>query len=143
MNERWQKYFISVAELTAELSYCVRLKVGAVAVRDKRVICTGYNGTLPGMDNCCEIEIIDPVTKQPRLTTKDETEHAERNLIAHAARHGIALLDSSLFITHAPCMECAKAIVNAGFKNVYWRNIYRSPDGLELLQRHKIATFKV
>lgn len=143
MNDRWQKYFISVAELTAELSYCVRLKVGAVAVRDKRVICTGYNGTLPGMDNCCEIEIIDSVTGEKRLTTKDETEHAERNLIAHSARHGIALLDSSLFITHAPCMECAKAIVNAGFKDVYWRNIYRSPDGLLLLQKHGVSTFQV
>lgn len=141
--DRWQNYFISVAELTAELSYCVKLKVGAIAVRDKRVICTGYNGTLPGMDNVCEIEVVDPETGLLVLKTKDETEHAERNLIAHAARHGIALGGSDLYITHAPCMECAKAIINAGFLNVYWRNVYRKSEGLDLLQRHKVSVCKL
>lgn len=138
MNPKWDNYFISVAKLTAQLSYCERLKVGAVAVRDKRIIATGFNGTLPGMDNCCEIEIFDEEINQNRLKTKDETEHAERNLIAYAARNGIALRDSSLYITHAPCIECAKSVINAGFNSVYWSDKYRNTDGLEFLKRFNI-----
>lgn len=133
---------MSVACLTAGLSYCVKLKVGAVAVKDKRIICTGYNGTLPGMDNCCEIEIIG-ANGEKILKTKEETEHAERNLIGYSARHGIALLDASLFITHSPCTQCAKAIANAGFKEVYWREEFKSREGLLLLARFNIPTFQV
>lgn len=143
MNPKWDNYFISVAKLTAQLSYCERLKVGAVAVKDKRVIATGFNGTLPGMDNCCEIEIFDEEINQYRLKTKDETEHAERNLIAYAARNGIALKDSSLYITHAPCIECAKSVINAGFVSVYWSEAYRNTDGLEFLKRFNIDVIRL
>ena len=103
--DKWQNYFSQVADLTAELSYCVKLKVGAIAVKDRRIICTGYNGTLPGTDNCCEIEIKDTVTGLVTLKTEIETEHAERNLIAHAAKHGISLDGASLYITHSPCVH--------------------------------------
>ena len=86
MSDKWDKYFISVARLTAGLSYAKKLQVGAVAVKDKRIICTGYNGTLPGTDNCCEHEIKewDHVNNKEivRLKTKETVEHAERNLIA-------------------------------------------------------------
>lgn len=136
---KWDSYFIAVAKLTAELSYCEKLKVGAVAVRDNRIIATGFNGTLPGMDNCCEVEVFDSDSQQYVLQTKSETEHAERNLIAYAARNGIALKDATLYITHAPCIECAKSIINAGFKTVYWHSKYRSLDGLRFLQRFNIS----
>jgi len=137
---KWHEYFISIAENTANLSYCVRLKVGAIAVRDKRIICTGYNGTLPGSDNCCEYTVFNNETKETELKTKDETEHAERNLIAYAAKHGIALNKSSLYITHAPCIDCAKAIINSGFTEVYWKHAYKSSSGLDLLHRYNISS---
>jgi dCMP deaminase len=139
--DKWQYYFSQVADLTAELSYCEKLKVGAIAVKDRRIICTGYNGTLPGTDNCCEIEIIDDKTGFATLKTKIETEHAERNLVAHAAKHGIALNGASLYITHSPCIQCAKAIINSGFKEVYWKHMFKSDEGLKLLQSLGVATW--
>jgi dCMP deaminase len=137
--DKWQQYFSKVADLTAELSYCTKLKVGAIAVRDRRIICTGYNGTLPGTDNCCEIEVKDPETGIVTLKTRLETEHAERNLIAHAAKHGIALNQAELYITHAPCVQCAKAIINSGIIAVYWKNAFKTDEGLRLL--NKIGVF--
>lgn len=133
---RWRHYFMDVASLTADLSYCKELKVGAVAVRDKRIICTGFNGTLPGADNCCE-ECVGGVVR-----TKDDTEHAERNLIGHAAKHGIALLNSDLYVTHAPCVVCARAIIIAGFASVSYRHEYKSNAGIELLKTHNIPTLQ-
>lgn len=133
---RWRYYFMNVASLTADLSYCKELKVGAIAVRDKRIICTGFNGTLPGADNCCE-ECVNGVTK-----TKDDTEHAERNLIGHAAKHGIALLNAELYTTHAPCVVCARAIIIAGFRIVYYRHDYKSDSGLKLLKAHNINIYQ-
>lgn len=133
--DKWDNYFISVAMLTASLSYCKRLRVGAIAVRDRRIICTGYNGTLPGTDNCCEEEIVDSLTNEVRLVTKNSTEHAERNLIAYAARIGVTLLDSNLYITHAPCEECARAVFNSGFKEVYYINAYKTEAGIKLLKK--------
>lgn len=127
--DKFDKYFLAVARLTAGLSYCKRLQVGAVAVRERRIICVGYNGTLPGQDNCCE------ELRNGRITTKDETEHAERNLVAYAARNGIALAGCELYITHTPCVECAKVIANAGFIRVYAAEFYRSNAGIELLER--------
>ena len=139
-TNRYDSYFIELALQTAKLSYCTRLKVGAVAVRNRRVLCNGFNGTLPGMDNCCE-EYITKVTEHGCITvgkTKAETEHAERNLISYAAREGIKLKGSSLFSTHAPCIECAKSIINAGFVEVVFLDFYKDKAGYEFLLKHKI-----
>ena len=139
MSDKWDKYFISVARLTAGLSYAKKLQVGAVAVKDKRIICTGYNGTLPGTDNCCEHEIKewDHVNNKEivRLKTKETVEHAERNLIAYAARTGVALKDATLYITHSPCEPCARAIVNAGFTRILYIEDYKKDGGLIMLRQ--------
>jgi dCMP deaminase len=134
---KWVEYFMDVSFRTAELSYCKRLKVGAVAVRDRRIIACGFNGMPAGQDNCCE-EVIDNQT-----VTRPEVSHAEENLITFAARNGISLDGCQLYITHAPCIHCAKLIRNSGFDSVFYRNIYRSEDGLIYLTKNGIETINV
>lgn len=136
-TDRWDKYCLNVARLTANLSYCERLKVGAVATLATRIVCTGFNGTLPGMDNCCEDTIYG------KLVTKPTTEHAERNLIGFAAKNGIALLGAHLYITHAPCVECAKMIITSGFSKVIWGEQYRCDSGLQLLREAGISEYQL
>ena len=135
-STRKLKYFMNVAHQTSLLSYAEKLKVGAVAVRDERIICTGYNGTPPGEDNTCETEHFicdDPYRRV--LKTKSDVEHAERNLIYYAARKGIPLEGSILFVTHAPCIDCARAILNAGITEVFYTHDYKTTDGVDYLTR--------
>jgi len=132
-TDKWSDYFMDIAKRTAQLSHCKKLQVGAIAVRDRRVICTGYNGMPPGADNCCEY-VVGHDALGPLLQTKPDVEHAERNLIAYAARQGIALLDAELYITHAPCIDCSRMIFNAGFTQVFWSEVYRCVQGLRYLE---------
>ena len=125
---KWDTYFISVAKLTANLSYSNELKVGYVAVLDRRIICTGYNGTFPGMSNTCETVLEDGST-----VTSPYVEHAERNLISYAAKKGIALEGAQLYGTHAPCENCARSIISAGFVKVSYAEEFKRSLGLELL----------
>lgn len=128
---------MAIAELTAELSHAKLLKVGAVAVRDKRVICTGYNGTPVGADNSCEHEV------DGQLKTKDNVEHAERNLVYYAAKHGIKLDGAELYVTHAPCPDCARSLLLAGFSKVMWRYPHKNRNGLDLLDDSNVPTYYV
>lgn len=132
MNIRWHKYFMDVALRTAQLSYARRLKVGCVAVRDKRIIACGFNGTPPGEDNNCEHET------ETGLVTKDNVVHAEVNLIKYAKTNNIDLQGCSLFITHSCCSNCASAIVQAGFKEVFFNQAYRDNAGLDILKINMI-----
>ena len=147
MKPKWQKYFTRVLEETAELSYARKLKVGAIAVRDYRVIVTGYNGRLPGEDNCCEDEIRswdhNSNTEVVELKTRSDVEHAERNLICCAAKKGIALEGASLFITHSPCIDCARAIANVGFIEVYYKEVFNKSEGLVFLQQRDIKVIQL
>ena len=145
MKNKWSDYFMDVAIRTSELSYCERLKVGAVAVRDNRILLTGFNGTPPGDDNCCEDTILvgnmsggfDSV-----LATKNDVSHAEENLITFAARDGIKIKGCGLFITHAPCIHCSKLIRNAGFEYVVFNELYKCNTGIEYLTKNKIPVYK-
>ncbi len=122
------------AKAYSKLSYAKRLKVGAVLVKDDRIISVGYNGTPSGRDNECEI--IDPTWKpyeSPRTISKPEVCHAEMNVIAFAARNGMATDGCSLIITHSPCYECSKLIVQSGIKKVYYETEYRIRDGIDFL----------
>jgi dCMP deaminase len=142
--DRKKAYFMRVAEETALLSHAVKLKVGAVAVRDNRIICTGYNGTGPGEDNCCEHRVWVPYVLsaggQYVLKTKDNVTHAEKNLIDFAARKGIALEGAELFVTHSPCMACARSIANVGFTHVYYKTKFSHLEGLEYLEEARGVT---
>lgn len=129
--------YMEMAEVAAKQSYAKRLQVGAIAVKDHRILSIGYNGTFPGADNNCE-NLIDG-----KLVTKKEVIHAEMNLIYKLARDGESGSGADLFITHAPCFECAKAILSVGFKKVWFRNQYRSEEGIQLLKNNGIDVEKV
>jgi dCMP deaminase len=127
MKDKFKKYFMSVAIMTAELSYAKRSKVGAVLVRDNRILLSGYNGTPEGTSNICE-ELVNG-----QFVTKSTVSHAEENLILYAAKKGITLENSILFITMSPCPICAKMIFGSGIKKVYYGSCYRDMTGLEYL----------
>lgn len=151
MKQKWIDAYMDVAERFAELSSAVRLKVGAVVVKDNRIISIGYNGMPSGWDNVCE-EVVDVAKTDPRydynhfskeLKTKDEVIHAEANAIAKLASSNDSGKDSEMFITHAPCIHCAKMIYGAGIGKVYYRETYRSEDGVNFLIKSGISVEKV
>jgi len=142
---RWDDYFMDLAVRSAQMSYCQRLKVGAVAVRGKRPILSGWNGTSPGEDNCCEETRRewheDGYSMIETQVTKLSVNHAERNLIEYAASEGISLKGSILYITHAPCIECAKSIRNSGIVELVYRDVYRCDAGLNHLKNMTVRRY--
>ena len=120
---------MKTAETFAELSHAKRLHVGAIIVKDDRIISIGYNGMPAGWDNNCE-----NVLEDGTLKTKPEVLHAETNAIAKLARSGEHGLDSDLFVTHAPCMDCAKLIYQSGIKRVFFGTAYRDNSGVDFLK---------
>ena len=134
---------MDTAERFAQLSSAVRLQVGAVVVKDNRIISIGYNGMPSGWTNECEevVEIHEDggvVTK-----TKDEVIHAEANAISKLAKSGDSGDKATMFITHAPCVHCAKLIYGAGISNIYYRNFYRDDAGIEFLNKCNIEVIKI
>ena len=143
MKERFINAYMDVAKRFAQLSYAKRLNVGAVIVKDDRIIAYGYNGTPAGWDNECEIcTSIDDVGN-PTLITKPEVLHAESNAIAKLARSTESGNEATLFVTHSPCLECAKLIYQSGIKRVYFGENYRNTDGLDFLTASKINVIQV
>jgi len=143
VKSRYIQAHIKVASIYAELSYARRLKVGAIIVKDNRVISIGYNGTPPGWDNDCEQVIRRYENGKEELETKPEVIHAEANAIAKLARSQESGEGSDMFITHAPCIECAKLILTAGIKKVYYRQVYRNEDGIKLLKKSGVEIERV
>jgi dCMP deaminase len=133
---------MDTAERFAQLSSAKRLQVGAVVVKDNRIISIGYNGMPAGWTNECE-EVIQLSDDTVELKTKDEVIHAEANAILKLARDGESGNGSSLFCTHAPCIHCAKLIHGAGIDKVYYRESYRDTMGLDFLENCKINVEKV
>jgi len=129
MKPKFIDYYMKIAEVTSSLSYAKRLQVGAVIVKDNQILATGYNGMPSGWENVCETVEPDGSTK-----TKPEVLHAETNAIAKVAQSTESSLGSTLFCTHAPCIECAKLIYQSGINTVYYRDQYRSDAGLKFLE---------
>lgn len=135
---------MQTAHTFAELSHARRLKVGAIVVKDDRIISIGYNGTPAGWANDCENEMFETTTEEINnstvtttrkiLKTKPEVLHAESNAIAKLARSIESGLGAAIFITHSPCLECAKLIYQSGIQQVYYQQKYRDDQGLEFLQ---------
>lgn len=123
--------YLRMARIWGENSYCRRRQVGALIVKDKMIISDGYNGTPSGFENVCE----DPDTG----LTKPYVLHAEANAISKIARSGNSSDQATLYVTAAPCLECAKLIIQAGIKRVVYSQPYRLTDGLQLLQRAHIS----
>ena len=142
MKQKWVDAFMDTAQRFAQLSSAVRLKVGAVVVKDNRIISIGYNGMPAGWTNDCEnvVQLSDDTVV---LKTKDEVIHAEANAILKLARDGESGNGSSLFCTHAPCIHCAKLIHGAGIDKVYYRDTYRDSIGLDFLEKCGIEIERV
>lgn len=118
--------YLRMARIWAENSYCKRRRVGALIVKDKMIISDGYNGTPSGFENVCEDEA---------GVTKPYVLHAEANAITKIARSGNNSDGSTLYVTDAPCIECAKLIIQAGIRRVVYEREYRLKEGIELLKR--------
>jgi dCMP deaminase len=143
MKQRFVDTYMDVAKRFSQLSYAVRLQVGAVIVKDDRIIAYGYNGTPSGWDNACEDLIRIDDVGSPVLKTKPEVLHAESNAIAKLAKSPESGDGATIFITHSPCIECSKLIYQSGIKRVYFGEQYRNTDGIDFLKASKIDVVKV
>lgn len=129
MKTKYKLAHMRAAHLYSDLSTACRLKVGALVVKDDRIISIGYNGMPKGWDNNCEIEQADGTLK-----SKPEVLHAETNAIAKLARSNESGLDADIFVTHSPCLDCAKLIYQAGIRRVYYSVSYRDDSGINFLK---------
>lgn len=121
--------YMKMAYIWSENSYCQRRRVGAILVKDQMIISDGYNGTPSGFENICEDE---------NGRTYPYVLHAEANAISKVAKSNNSSLDSTLYVTSSPCIECAKLIIQAGIKRVVYAEKYRLEDGLDLLKKADI-----
>ena len=124
----WEQYFMNIAKEVATRSTCDRKHVGAVIVRGKTILSTGYNGSIKGLDHC------DEVGHEMENTHCVRTIHAESNAIVQAARHGIRIEDSEIFVTASPCYDCFKMIANSGINKIYFGEFYRD----ERIREHAV-----
>jgi dCMP deaminase len=164
MKQKWIDAYMDTAERFAQLSTATRLKVGAVVVKDHRIISIGYNGMPSGWDNECEkIDYVDEngqdydemvakgytfgaiseVAGYVRRVTKPEVLHAETNAIAKVARSTNSTENADMFVTCAPCIECAKLIHQSGIRRVFYGHTYRNDDGLKFLEKCNIETIQI
>jgi dCMP deaminase len=138
MKEKLILAYMDVAYRFAELSHARRLHVGAIIVKDDRIISIGYNGMPAGWENNCELTQDDGT-----LVTRPEVLHAEMNALMKLAKSTESGNAASIFITHAPCMDCAKSIYQAGILEVYYSEDYRSSNGIAFLKQCDIKVRKI
>ena len=138
MKEKFLSAYMDVAERFAELSSARRLHVGAIVVKDDRIISIGYNGMPSGWDNDCE-----NVLEDHTLKSKPEVLHAETNAIAKLAKSTESGDGAVLFVTHSPCLDCAKLIFQSGIRSVFYRDSYRSTDGTAFLEKSGVNVTQV
>ena len=134
MKQKLLDAYMKTAETFSECSTAKRLHVGAIVVKDDRIISIGYNGMPSGWDNDCE-DIKINNDGQYELKTKPEVLHAETNAIAKLAKSNESGLGATMFITHSPCMDCAKLVYQSGINTVYYRNSYRDENGIQFLEK--------
>ena len=142
MKQKLLDAYMKTAETFAECSTAIRLHVGAIVVKDDRIISIGYNGMPSGWDNDCE-DIKINNDGQYELKTKPEVLHAETNAIAKLAKSNESGLGATMFITHAPCLDCAKLVYQSGINTVYYRNSYRDENGIQFLEKAGVKIEKV
>lgn len=137
----WDEYFMDIAELVSKRSTCLRRGVGAVLVRDRRILATGYNGAPSGMRHCLDVGCL---REQLNVPSGERHElcrglHAEQNAIIQAALHGVSVNSSILYCTNHPCVICSKMIINAGIVNVVVHDHYRDDLAEEMLREAGIG----
>lgn len=134
ITEKYEKMFCEIAKQWAEMSYCKRGKVGALIVKDNRIIASAYNGTPSGAPNVCEA--VDGYTA-------DNVIHAEMNAILQVAKSTESIEGSVMVCTMSPCVNCAKHIANSGIKALYYLEEYRDTSGLQLLAENGVLTWEI
>lgn len=175
MKQKFKEAYMKTAETFSELSHARRLHVGAIVVKDNRIISIGYNGMPAGWDNNCEDvewmgdaggwldpeeieerwpyegemitfhgdETVNRRMNRYRLKTKPEVLHAETNAISKLAKSTESGNGASMFITHSPCLDCAKLIFQSGINSVFYRNSYRSEDGIKFLEQSGVTVEQI
>lgn len=142
----WDEYFIKIAALVAERSTCLRHHVGAIIVKDRRILTTGYNGVPAGLPDCLELGCLRNQLKIPSGERHEicRAIHAEQNAIIQAGKHGEDIDGGTMYCTHSPCIVCAKMIVNAGIKRLVTYTDYPDVGGVrELLKDAGVELVKV
>ena len=142
MKQKFKHAYMQTAQTFAELSHARRLKVGAIVIKEDRIISIGYNGMPAGWDNNCEDEYLHE-DGSTTLKTKSEVLHAETNAIAKLAKSNDSGNGASIFVTHSPCIHCAKLIHQSGVSRVYYGENYRDDSGIKFLEQSGIAVTKV
>ena len=148
MSDRlsWDAYFLQITRQVAERSTCTRAKVGAVIVRRKSILASGYNGAPSGMPHCSDVGCLIYKSTNPDGETEENcfrTIHAEINAIAQAARNGTSIEGATIYVTHSPCIHCLKVLVNSGIEAIYYDRPYKLHTLEEILrytgvQRHAV-----
>ncbi|MHB8276418.1 MAG: deoxycytidylate deaminase [Candidatus Humimicrobiaceae bacterium] len=142
----WDEYFIAITKQVATRATCLRRKVGAIIVKDKRILTTGYNGAPRGVKSCLEIgkcmrqELGVPSGQRHEIC---RALHAEQNAIIQAAYHGVQIEGSDIYSTTQPCVLCAKMLINAGIKKIYYYEEYPDELALELLKEAGVELIKL
>ncbi len=136
----WDEYFMKIAHFVSERSTCLRRKVGAVLVKDRRILVTGYNGAASGLRHCEDIGCLREKMKVPSGKRHEICRglHGEQNAIIQAATFGLSIKGSTLYCTHQPCVLCAKMIINAGIKEVIYSGGYPDKLAEEMMREAKI-----
>lgn len=142
IKDKFIQAYMDTAKRFAELSHARRLHVGAIVVKDERIISIGYNGMPAGWDNNCEDQIFQQ-DGTSALKTKSEVLHAESNAIAKLAKSNDSGDGSDIFVTHAPCIECAKLIYQSGIRRVYFNQNYRDDSGIKFLEKSGVEVKQV
>jgi dCMP deaminase len=132
----WHEYFVSITKQVATRSTCLRRKVGAIIVKDKRILTTGYNGAPKGVENCLEAGTC--LREELGVPSGERHEickglHAEQNALLQAAYHGVSIKDSVIYCTTQPCIMCSKMIINAGIRKIYYLEDYPDPLSIGML----------
>lgn len=142
----WHEYFMSVAHLISRRATCTRGHIGAVIVRDHNILSTGYNGAPSGLPHCNETTCRIYKSTHPDGTVEENcvnTIHAEINAIAMAAKHGVSIGESDIYITASPCIHCLKVLINVGIKTIYYDKPYKIAHIDELLRLSGIRLVQV
>jgi len=124
----WDQYFMTITRQVAERSTCLRAKVGAVLVRDRNILATGYNGSPAGMPHCLDVGCQVHLSQTPAGETEENcfrTIHAEINAIAQAAKNGAVIRDAAAYVTHTPCQHCFKVLINTGITRICYEREYK------------------
>ena len=132
----WDQYFMAITSVVASRSTCLRRRVGAIIVKDRRILASGYNGAPAGLRHCLEIGCL---REQKGVPSGERHElcrglHAEQNALIQAAVYGIAIQGAVYYVTHQPCVLCAKILLNAGIKRVVFQGDYPDPLALEMFK---------